>query len=569
MSSNLEVALRLSLHGQQLVSTGLAKSKRGLENMAQAAHGATAEFKRLYDSVNGFSTVSKGIAALGGTALLRDTENTVLAFQRMQLELKQTAGLTNAQVAQISDYAKSSAAAMLSTPTAMIDGALKLANAGEKWENLLPILKQAASDAAAFRATVGEMANMDFDISSKMKIDSSELSLANNMMLYHARSGRFEAPAMSRGAPELFTYAEKVGLSGTRGLNLVGAMTQQVMKGVAPDQQGKVLTNFEQGLSHIVTPHYMKGLSKVGIDVQKYMPNGKFYGEGGVEGFTDLVKAMKAKGLEDPFKMAGAGFADKETKDFWYQMMKGVDGFSPAMREAAAAAKSGQTEKDRLEIAGSAVGQDQQAKAKWEARQLDAAPGVGIWESLKNQAAENPLTSAASLAVLAGGARSVWKKRQAGKAAAADTAESARQTAMALRQQNVFVTNWPGSMQSAGELLRQKREGRSLPDVGTPGGKPGALGKAAQIGEKMVTLGSNMLSLAAAWNVGYEVGDALYKNKIQGTDLEDRIGGTLATIAAWFGNKEAQQALEINLHMDGQQITQVVNAKNSRDSRRN
>lgn len=571
MSANLEVGLSLVLRGKQEMSQGLRKTRDNLGALSGAARGASAEFRRLHDAVNGFSTVSTGLAALGGLNLARQAEDTVLAYQRIQLELKQTAGLTNAQVAEISDYAKNSAAAMLSTPTAMLDGAMKLANAGMKWADLLPVLKQAASDAAAFRATVADMANMDFDISTKMKVDAGDLSAVHNMLLYHARSGRFEAPAMSRGAPELFTYASKVGITGKEGLNLIGAMTQQVMKGIAPDQQTKVLTNFEQGFSHIISPHYLAGLKKTGIDVEKYMPKGQFYGENGVAGFLDLVKAMKAKGLEDPLKMARAGFADKETRDFWFQMMKGVGDFDAAMRNARAVATSDQTTKDQKEIAGSAVGQDLQAKAKWEAGQLDTAPIVGVWEAAKNQFMENPVTSAASLAVLGAGARAVWKNRKAAKSAALDTANAASEVSRALRPQNVFVTNWPASMLAAGELLKQKRDGRVSPDVPDVHGegKDNKQSKAAKLGGQAVQLGSNLFSLGAAANTGWEIGSAINESLIKGTAIEERIGGTMATIAAWFGNKEAQQAIQINLHLDGQQIASVTNAVNARESRRN
>lgn len=583
MSKNFEIALSLLLKGQQATVSGVRAVGRGISSMGDAARGATGEVKRLYDAANGFSTASKLIAFVGGSALLRDTENTVLAFQRLQFELKQTAGLSKDQVEQISNYSKESAAAMLSTPTAMIAGAVALANAGMKFETLSPVLKQAAKDAAAFRATVAEMANMDFDITTKMKIEATDLGAAHNMLLYHARSGRFEAPAMSRGAPELFTHASKVGLDGVKGLNLVGAMTQAVMKGIAPDQQSRVLTNFEQGFSHIVTPHYMKGLSKVGIDIQKYMPNGKFYGEGGVQGFTDLVHAMKAKGLENPFKMAKAGFADKETKDFWFQMMKGVDGFDAAMREAASAAKGGQTDKDRMEISGSAVGQDQQARANWEKRQLDGEGGVEVWEKLKNKAAENPLTTAAAVATAGLGVRMMWKNRQV------KAAESSS-VAGALNAQNVFVMNWPKSLGVAGALPPQ-----GAPGVPVPAGTPE--GKASKIGRVAVTSAAVLAEVAAVGYLSYQAMSAFMETDY-GHRVADFWGDQILAVNtaldkmyaqpepmrnptkmaevdqaryAILGNAglNAQQPLEINLHLDGQQISTVVETRQKNVARRN
>ena len=80
MSKNLEVALSLVLRGQQAASAGLRKTQESLGALSGAALGASTEFKRLHDSVNGFSTVSKGLAALGGLNLARQAEDTVLAY---------------------------------------------------------------------------------------------------------------------------------------------------------------------------------------------------------------------------------------------------------------------------------------------------------------------------------------------------------------------------------------------------------------------------------------------------------------------------------------------------------
>lgn len=75
--------------------------------------------------------------------------------------------------------------------------------------------------------------------------------------------------------------------------------------------------------------------------------------------------------------------------------------------------------------------------------------------------------------------------------------------------------------------------------------------------------------VAAAGLVGYGAGTMINKYGVEGTDLADKIGGTIATILANFGNKEAQQALEINLSVDGQVLATAVNGVNSRQARRN
>ena len=547
--TDLTLALKLQFLGGAAASAGLTHTRAGITSLGKTARDVSGAVKQLYDQVNGFSTTTKIAGALGGVALLRDVESSVLAFQRYQLELKQTAQLSKAQVEEISSYAKQASAEMLQTPTAIIEGAVALANAGEKWQDLLPTLQQATQDAAAFRATVKDMADMDFDIKAKMSIAPQQMSEANNMLLYHARAGRFEAPSMSSGAPELFTNASKMGITGMRGLNLVGAMTQAIMQGVAPSQQGKVMTNFEQGLSHIVTPHYMKGLGEVGINVEKFMPKGKFYGEGGVQGFTDLVRAMKDKGLENPFKMAKAGFGDKETRDFWIAMMKNVDAFSASMQAASDAAKSRQTELDRKEIANTAVGQDSQAKAKYEATQLRGESGVDAWERVKNKALDNPLASAGLAAVILASIRAGVKQRSVSKELAADAKS-------AVSVQKVFVLNWPKSMGIAGTA-------NGLPDAPLPGGN--AADKPSKTGKVLNKL-AGAASLAATGYAAYEVTSALMETET-GEKVAQSIASGFARVMAAFGNKDAQQM--VNVYLDGNQVASSVNSVNKKDARRN
>lgn len=73
--------------------------------------------------------------------------------------------------------------------------------------------------------------------------------------------------------------------------------------------------------------------------------------------------------------------------------------------------------------------------------------------------------------------------------------------------------------------------------------------------------------VGAAGLAGYGAGSLYYKS-IEGTDIADKIGGTIATILANFGNKEAERALEVNLSIDGQQVAAVVNGRNERQARR-
>jgi hypothetical protein len=93
MSKNLEIALSLLLKGQQSVVSGVRAVGRGITGRGDAARGATGEVRRLYEAANGFSTASRLIGMAGAAALLKNTEDTVLVFQRLQLVFPARVGM--------------------------------------------------------------------------------------------------------------------------------------------------------------------------------------------------------------------------------------------------------------------------------------------------------------------------------------------------------------------------------------------------------------------------------------------------------------------------------------------
>jgi hypothetical protein len=99
-------------------------------------------------------------------------------------------------------------------------------------------------------------------------------------------------------------------------------------------------------------------------------------------------------------------------------------------------------------------------------------------------------------------------------------------------------------------------------------GAPAALGRGALAAG--TALGSAAgLAVAGAAATGGLIGTGIYHGAVKGSEYEDRIGGMIATILAGWGNQEAKQALEVNLHLDGEQIATVVNRRNASTARRN
>ncbi|SUX54401.1 phage tail tape measure protein [Chromobacterium vaccinii] len=431
MSRNPEVSLTLRLHGQNEFSAGLRQQTEMVARFGQVARQQTSHFnqfgkaahralsgsinlvRNLHSELNGLSEVSKIVAALGGLSLARDVIRGNLNFERDLLEMKQNAQMTIAQSKEIRQLAIDAADGTLQTPQEVLSAAKAFARAGESFDNIKVKTIEAARAATVFRSTTEEIANMDFDITDKLKVDPKRLKDVHNMLYYHGNAGRFEAPKMAQFAPELFNAVSNIGIGGERGLNFTGALTQVLMKSASINEPGKVKTLMEQGLSHITDSSYVRNLKKAtGINVKKYAPGGKFYGEGGVDGLLDLADAMKSKGLNDPFKLNAAGFKDTETVKFWRSMMQYSDQIRSEMNKGEVAAKNDQISVDLSEMKDASFGKIKAAEIKAEKLKLsDSAVNATVKTAdLAQWAGENPGKAVAAGIATALAGKWAWGK---------------------------------------------------------------------------------------------------------------------------------------------------------------
>jgi uncharacterized protein YnzC (UPF0291/DUF896 family) len=465
--------MRLTANTGQLsnaFNTAGAHVRTFTSNVNSATQRMTAGLQKVYQQLNGFSTISRLAAAAGGYSILSQTLQRNLEFEKSLLDMKQTAEMTVAQAAEMRRLALDAASGNLALPSEMVAGMKAFSAAGMKFENIRPSIEESARAAVAFRSSVEQMANLDFDLQDKMKLNPSQIKDAHNMLLYHAKSGRYEAAPMAMEAPKYLNSVAGVGISGMKGLNFTAAMTQQLMKLAPATQPAEVATFIEHGLAHITSRQQVKGLAKFGIDVKKYMPNGKFYGEGGVQGALDLAAEMKAKGLDNPFKLDQAGFREMYTKKFWKQLMQYQDEIKKAMAEGERAAMEDMVGRDKAEIMNSNYGKVKQFQITKEKGQLSdgATDAVGAFAGLQGWAAENPKTAIAggTAALIAG--RMLWKKMLGNVGGGLmDKATGAVGGA----GMPVMVTNWPADL--GGKLKASERLAR-LPGAASSAGTAAA-----------------------------------------------------------------------------------------------
>jgi hypothetical protein len=503
VSGNLNLEMRLTANTGQLsnaFTTAGAHVRTFTSNVNSATQRMTMGLQKVYQQLNGFSTISRLAAAAGGYSILSQALQRNLEFEKTLLDMKQTAEMTVAQAAEMRKLALDAASGNLALPSEIAAGMKAFSAAGMKFDKIAPSIDEAARAAVAFRSTVEQIANLDFDLQDKMKLNPSQIKDAHNMLLYHAKSGRYEAAPMAMEAPKYLNSVAGVGISGMKGLNFTAAMTQVLMKLAPATQPSEVATFIEHGLGHITSRMQVKGLAKFGIDVKKYMPNGKFYGEGGVQGALDLAAEMKAKGLDNPFKLDQAGFREMYTKKFWKQLMQYQDEIKAAMKEGERAAMEDMVGRDKAEIMNSNYGKVKQFQITKEKGQLSdgATQAVGKFAALEGWAAENPKTAIAGGVATAIAGRMLWKKLLGnGGGGLMDKAAGAVGGA----GMPVMVTNWPAEL--GGKMKASERLAR-LPGAASSAGTGAAAAAVAKTAlGTAATVAAGAAIIAAPLAVGY------------------------------------------------------------------
>lgn len=589
MSDNLNLEMRLTANGSQL-STALNNAGTNVRaftnNVNNASRSIVQGFQKVYQQLNGFSTISKLAVAAGGYSILSEALHRNLEFEKTLLDMKQTAQMTVQEAAEMRRLAIDAASANLATPSDIAAGMKAFSAAGMKFDSIKPSIEEAARAAVAFRSTVEQIALLDFDLQDKMKLDPSQIKAAHNMLLYHAKSGRFEAGPMAAEAPKYLNSAASVGITGLKGLNLIGAMTQILMKLAPATQPSEVSTFMEHGFGHLASDRYVKGLAKSGIDIKKYMPDGKFYGQDGVQGFLDLLAAMESKGLENPFKLDKSGFREMYSKKFWKQLMADQKAALNGLNAGEAAASDDMVGRDKAEIMNSNFGQMKQAQITKEKGQLsDSATSiVSAWAKLNGWAAENPVTAGAAGVATVAGLR-LLKNKMAGGNVLEKALGGVGGAGMP-----VVVTNWPAGL---GDSLKPSERLRRLPGAAGAEAASGAVaGSAALAAAVPVTigLGGAAMSVAAlqATQANQQKLNDMSKTAMGGALAGDNgIAAAILTesqktseavmkshsgFEAWLDNFSAKMASllggvaerPVEVHIDGHVVAESVNKSNSR-----
>lgn len=433
---------------------------------------------------------------------------------------------------------------------------------------MLPAVTKGATASGtdpALLAKIGMRATQSFGI--KTGDFGRVLDMANTA----GKEGGFELKDMAKWLPQQMAAAKMSGMSGPTGLaKLLAANQAAAITSGTKDEAGNNLKNL---LLKINSSDTAKDAQRLGINLSGSLVAARGKGIDSLDAFIGIVDHVVGKdknyqALQGKLKTA-AGADRKAILESQTDILQGSSigkivqdrealsalvgnmsnrGYvgaiqSKGMAEWNAAPGQGSIDKDFAGISAEAGFKVQQKDNEKEFATYNAferlTPLVGkIADGMTEHAREYPLLTAATVA-----------------ATTALTALAAAAIGMA----GISVLTGGKGAGLAGILAK----GRGL--------VAGSVGLATRAGGALLT-GAGLTAAAgvsAAAGGGYGVGTLAYRGAIKGTEFGDNIGGMIATIMSAFGNAEAKRAIEVSLHLDGEQIATVVNRRNAKTASRN
>ncbi len=604
MSKTFEFQLLLRFNDQ--VSRGLksamqaAKNEsKGLENSISGVAAATARIRttpieRLTSALrtmrsaasSAHETLMKisqvGMAAAAGGYVLKRAAERPMAYDR-RLALMANTAYSERDVAgrivgkaELDKAIRNATKNGLGTPeqaaetlnTLVGSGAMGNGKAGlDSSMKLLPVLQKAATGTGA---SANDLAQIAIAAKQNMGLSDEQIPLAISKAIRAGQLGGFELDKMARWLPQQMAMAANNGMKGMSGFeSLISANQAARMTAGTEDEAGNNLVNL---LAKVTSNDTANDFKRQHIDLYGSLTASMANGKNSLESFVAIVQKL---GSKDPKYLELKSKADAAKNEPEKQKLY------EAMADVMMAKGIGNSVQDRQALTGlfgmmSPSGKYQEVLEGVRKEQGgEIATSFGTVNSTVDAKAERLGNVKAYAAIDALGAvEGPLGKMLTGVNEVADAhpklAAAAYAAATALA--GLSVASGAGKVFGflKGKLPGGFANGAEAAESGLNASKVAAPSLLSRLALPLGEAGfaATAGGLLAAGAAGYGVGTLVYNNGFAGTEAGDKLGSMIAKLLAKLGNEEAGQALEINLHLDGEKIATVVNRQNVKQGNR-
>lgn len=522
------------------------KAMRGLQTGATVAGGLAAGGYVLSKPIGSTMDYGLRLAQMSNTAF--NERNTI---GRIAGKRELNSAIVNA--VRLGGGTREGAAETLDTLIA--SGAMS----GKNAMSMLPTLMKAST---ASGADASQLAQIGIRGMQTFGIKPGEMGRVIDMAITAGQAGGFELKDMAKWLPQQMAAAKLSGISGTAGMaKLLAANQASAITAGTKDEAGNNLVNL---LAKINSQDTAKDAQKQGINLSGTLAKARGKGIDSLDAFVGIVDHVVGKNKDYQAlqgKLKTATGADRKAvlesqtdilqgsaigqivQDRQALMaLVGIMGNRVYMAEVQkkTLAGAGATDKNYAVIAEEAGFKAQQAANEKTFATQNAfeklTPLVGsVAEGFSAIAKEYPNLTSSTIAATTGLT-----------ALAAAAFGMAGLTAL---MGGKGAGTAGGLIRGAGGALLTRARAATLPGLALTGAIEGG---GAAINAYRGQDASNMLS-----------------HMVEGSAFSDLLGEAVARSMAIFGNQNAQEAVQINLHLDGEQIATVVNRRNARTATRN
>ena len=547
-------------------SDGIRRAAADLRDMGRAADQADTRVGKLRESLGRMSNLAgRGAALFGafkvGQAVLADPRERAQAYELSLAKLSNVLyndqrTVVGRQAGQVElDAAVRKASLQGVTREDALSGLQVVGAAGGiDRKDAMAMLPTLAKFSVAGDASMEDVAALAVKSMKGFDISAKDMPRALEMALVQGQLGNFEFKDMAKWLPQQMAVSKSMlGMGGLGDLNQLLAINQLASNTAGGNAEaGNNVVNF---LSKINSADTQNDFKKAGIDLAGTLAAARGKGTSPVDAFLNLMQQefSKDKGyaaLQTRLKAAKAS-GDKTGEAQTLEAMSGI-------------------------LSGSVLGkyvQDRQALMGMAGAMNNRQGLADLQREAAGRLGEADLSQQTLLATSAMKNRIADNAEQARQFDALkglnETVSDARMKLAELSVKYPEAAKWLEGMTLAVKAASAALATFSLANLVTGGAGGGLLARgagAALGGGGLVAAagGAGALALGgagvlAAGGVGYGIGSLISKG-IEGTKVADGIGEMVAQVMAFFGNQEAQDALNSNRQAEAAQALEAAAA---------
>jgi TP901 family phage tail tape measure protein len=307
MTREVEARLKISARDATGRTFGAIAGKLGeIDKRAEAFNRRQSVMARQAQETFGIISRYAAPAVLGyaATGALKD----FAALERQMTRIGNTAGASGEEVERAWAGAQQVARDLnYESVQPAIEALDTLVASGQSLEEAMAFLPSVLATAQASGAATADIANTGLKAASALKIETSELQRAFDIMVTGGKAGQFELKDMAREIPTLANSFATLGYKGEEGLKQLVAILQTIREDSGSSAQAA--TQAQNIFAKMFSQETEKNFADFGVNVRQEVDAAIKAGEGAIDAYVRIARRVLQ---ENPTARIGDLFVDQE-----------------------------------------------------------------------------------------------------------------------------------------------------------------------------------------------------------------------------------------------------------------